>query len=62
MRTNIFIDNKLMQQALRVSGCGNSSSYLYTQPLIDYQDHREQYIGHLYAMNYYKEHGYSTME
>ncbi len=33
-----------------------------TRPLIDYEDHREQYIGHLYAMNYYKEHGDSEME
>lgn len=33
-----------------------------TQPLIDYEDCREQYIGHFYAMNYYKERGFSTME
>ncbi len=33
-----------------------------TRPLIDSEDHREQYIGHLYAMNYYKEHGNTAME
>jgi len=33
-----------------------------TQTLIDYEDHREKYIGHLYAMNYHKEHGCSVME
>jgi hypothetical protein len=33
-----------------------------TQPLIDYEDHREQYVGHFYAMSYYKEHGNTAME
>lgn len=33
-----------------------------TQTLIDYDDHREQYIGHLYAMNFYKDHGYNEKE
>ncbi len=33
-----------------------------TEPLTDSEDHREQYIGHLYAMNYYREHDCSTME
>lgn len=33
-----------------------------TRPLIDDEDYREQYIGHLYAMNYHKEHGNSEME
>ncbi len=32
-----------------------------TRPLIDDEDHRKQYIGHLYAMKYYKEHGDSEM-
>jgi hypothetical protein len=33
-----------------------------TQTLISYEDPRAQYIGHLFAMNNYKEHGDSAME
>jgi hypothetical protein len=42
-------------------------SYAYfkikdTQRLIDYEDPREQYLGHLYAMNYYNEQDQKEME
>jgi hypothetical protein len=33
-----------------------------TQPLIDYENHQELYIGHFYAMIHYKEHGNTAMK
>jgi hypothetical protein len=50
-----------------IQSAGGHQSYAHikiadTQTLVDYDDPREQYIGHLYAMNYFKEHGNRAME
>ncbi|EEG78851.1 M50 family metallopeptidase [Dethiobacter alkaliphilus] len=50
----------LIQSAI-IHQCYAHINIADTQPLIDYEDHREQYFGHLYAMNYYKEHGDNRM-